>query len=69
MSYMEDRIKEEVDFALEEIDKLAEEMAEETVEQKNNPSIKSLTEPEFSPKVHRKLLGIGFKINLLKGLL
>ena len=69
MSYMDERIKEEINLALADIEKLSEEMAEEAVEQKNNPSIKTLTEPEFSPKLHLKLLGIGFKINLLKGLL
>lgn len=69
MSYMEELIKEEMAIALAEVSAIAEEMANGVVEQKKNPTIKNLTEPEISPELNKRLLIAGFKINLFKGLM
>ena len=68
MSFMEERIKEEINNALAEIDAISELMVDEAISQKDNPTIKNLMEPGFSPKINRRLLLAGFKINLLKAL-
>lgn len=69
MSYIEERLKEEVDNALNEFAGLAEEMADETIAQKENPTIRNLTGPTFSVALNKRLLYLGFKINLLKSVL